>query len=97
MNKITYKPSPIDTSGIELPPELMAWADQIARNVHETWAQERIQEGWTYGETRDDSKKQTPCLVEYDKLSDEEKAYDMNTAFETLRLIVKLGFKISKN
>jgi len=97
MENLPYKPSPIDTSGIELPPELTALADQIARNVHETWAKERIQEGWTYGETRDDSKKQTPCLVEYDKLSDEEKAYDMNTAFETLRLIVKLGFKISKN
>jgi len=96
MKNNKYVPQPIDTSGVELPAELMALADVIARNVHEVWAQSRIKEGWTYSRKRNDDKKQTPCLVDYDELPDEEKAYDLNTAFETLRLITKLGFKITK-
>lgn len=97
MKRKEYIPQPIDTTGVELPAELMELADVIARNVHEVWAQARIREGWTYSNKRDDDKRQTPCLVDYDELSDEEKAYDLNTAFETLRLITKLGFKIIKS
>lgn len=97
MKRKEYIPQPIDTTGVELPAELMELADVIARNVHEVWAQARIREGWTYSNKRDDDKRQTPCLVDYDELSDEEKAYDLNTAFETLRLITKLGFKIVKS
>jgi ryanodine receptor 2 len=92
-----YNPQPIDTSGIELPAELMDLAETIARNVHDVWAKSRINEGWTYGEQRNDEKRQTPCLVDYDDLSEEEKAYDRNTSLETLRLITKLGFKITKD
>lgn len=97
MKRKEYIPQPIDTSGVELPAELMELADVIARNVHEVWAQARIREGWTYSNKRNDDKRQTPCLVDYDELNDEEKAYDLNTAFETLRLITKLGFKIIKS
>lgn len=91
-----YKPKPIDTSEIVLPEELNALVEQIARNVHEVWAKERIKEGWTYGPNRDDVKKTTPCLVDYDELPENEKEYDRKTALETLKLVCKLGYKISK-
>lgn len=96
MSKDKYIPHPIDTTGVELPADLLVLAETIARNVHDVWAQSRINEGWTYGEQRNDEKRQTPCLVDYDDLSEEEKAYDRNTSLETLRLITKLGFKITK-
>ena len=96
MSKDKYIPHPIDTSGIELPADLLDLAEIIARNVHDVWAQSRINEGWTYAEQRNDEKRQTPCLVDYDDLSEEEKAYDRNTSLETLRLITKLGFKITQ-
>ena len=91
-----YIPSPIDLDSVELPPELMALADAISKNVHEVWASGRISEGWTWGPVRDDIKRETPCLVPYEELSDEEKAYDWNTAASTLKLIVSLGFEIKK-
>jgi len=91
-----YKPAPIDTSTIVLPDELIALSEVIAKNVHEVWASERIKEGWTYGEKRDDEKKITPCLVPYEELPENEKEYDRQTAFQTLKLVVKLGYKISK-
>lgn len=92
-----YRPKPIDTSSIELPEELVELIERIAENVHENWAAGRIAEGWTYGASRDDTKKTTPCLVPYSELPEGEKEYDRNTAIQTLKLIVALGYKIENN
>lgn len=91
-----YLPNPIDTGSITLPEELLALTEKIAENVHEVWAQGRIREGWTYGESRNDALKTTPCLVPYDQLPDAEKQYDRSTALETLKLITALGYRIEK-
>ncbi len=91
-----YTPKPIDTSHIVLPKELLALTEKIAENVHENWSQGRIAEGWTYGPMRDDGRKTTPCLVPYAELTESEKEYDRNTAMQTLKLIVALGYKIEQ-
>ena len=91
-----YDPSPMDTNGIELPNELKKLSEEMAKNVHEVWAQNRISQGWSYGKVRNDELKHHPCLIPYEELPEVEKAYDRDTAFETLKLISKLGFKISK-
>lgn len=91
-----YVPQPMDTSDIQLPKELDVLIEQMAKNVHEVWAQSRMEQGWTYGEKRDDTLKTHPCLVAYEDLPEIEKAYDRDTALGTLKLISKLGFKISK-
>ena len=95
-NQNNYTPAPVDTNNVQLSEELMALAEDISKNVHEVWAQNRMNEGWTYGPVRDDQKRQTPCLVPYEELSEEEKAYDRNTALSTLKFIVALGFEIHK-
>ena len=96
MTTFPYIPNPIDTSGIKLSDELLQLVEQLARNVHENWAQGRINEGWTYGPERNDALKQHPCLIGYDDLPESEKEYDRNAAMETLKLILKLGWKIEK-
>ncbi len=92
-----YKPKPIDTSDITLPKELLDLTEKIAENVHDVWAAGRIAEGWAYGEKKDADRKTTPLLVPYGELPESEKEYDRNTAFETLKLIVKMGYRIEKN
>ena len=92
----TYTPAPLDTAGVELSPELLELTERIAANVHDVWAAARIAGGWQYGPARDDTRKLHPCLVPYDELTESEKEYDRKTAVETLKLIVKLGFKIVK-
>ena len=77
--------------------ELEYLVEEMAKNVHEVWSKTRIEQGWTYGEKRDDVLKQHPCLVPYEELPEEEKVYDRNSSVETLKLIMKLGFKISKD
>ena len=91
-----YIPKPIDTSAVSLPVELEPLVEQMAKNVHEVWAQKRIEEGWKYGEKRDDELRLHPCLVSYEQLPEIEKEYDRSTALETLKLIIKLGFTIEK-
>ena len=96
MVKKDYIPQPIDTSDIKLPDELETLVEQMSKNVHDVWAETRIQQGWTYGERRNDELKTHPCLVPYEELPESEKAYDRNTSIGTLKLIMKLGFTISK-
>ena len=91
-----YTPHPIETNDIELSDDLKMLTEQISKNTHEIWAKTRIQDGWTYGNERNDILKTHPCLVPYENLSEEEKEYDRNTSIGTLKLILKLGFKISK-
>ena len=97
MKQNNYTPHPIDTKDVALPKELEALAEDIAKNVHEVWAQTRISQGWTYGEERNDAEKKHPCLVPYEELPEEEKEYDRNTSIETIKLILKLGFKITRD
>ena len=90
-----YIPKPIDTSDIVLPKQLDGLIEQMSENVHEVWAESRMSQGWTYGKERNDALKQHPCLVPYKDLPEVEKAYDRDTALGTLKLIIKLGFRIS--
>ena len=92
-----YIPRPVDTDGIELPEDLLSLTEKIAENVHDVWAVGRMAEGWTYGPKRDDILKQTPGLVPYSKLTESEKEYDRNTALNTLKLVIALGYRIEKD
>lgn len=91
-----YTPKPIDTTDVELSEELLLLTEQLARNVHDNWAVGRLNDGWIYGPEQDDTLKKHPCLVDYDDLPESEKEYDRNTAMETLKTILKLGWEIAK-
>ncbi len=91
-----YRPAPIDTSDVELEPSLLELRELLAENVHELWSRQRLQEGWRYGKARDERAKEHPSLVQYSELPESEKVYDRQTAMETIKTIIKLGFKISK-
>lgn len=97
MKQKTYIPQPIETTDIKLPADLELLVEQMSKNVHEVWSETRIRQGWTYGEQRNDVLKTHPCLIPYEELPEEEKEYDRNTSVGTLKLILKLGFRIVKN
>ena len=91
-----YTPKPINTDDVTVSDGIKQLSELLAKNTHEVWAAARISEGWSYGEKRDDEKKLHPCLVPYDELPENEKDYDRRTSLETLRLIMKLGYRITK-
>lgn len=92
----TYNPKPIDLSDVELTEDLNELREAIAENAHDVWAVERQAQGWTYGEQRDDNKKETPCMVPYSQLPDSEKTFDRDMAMHTLKLVKKLGYDLVK-
>lgn len=96
MNTKEYMPNPVETSDVELPEALLPLIEEMARNVHEVWAKNRVAEGWSYGPVRDDEAKKHPCLVPYEDLPESEKDYDRATSQETLKLILKSGFVITR-
>jgi hypothetical protein len=91
-----YQPKPIDTANVTLNPEILALTEQLAENAHDLWAAQRLADGWQLGEVRDDAKKLHPCLIAYADLPESEKTYDRQTAMETLKAIVALGYHIEK-
>ena len=73
---MSYIPKPISTVHICLEQDILALGELLARNTHDVWAKERMDQGWTYGEARNDEKKEHPCLIPYEDLPESEKAYD---------------------
>lgn len=91
-----YEPQPVDLGSIELTDDLQELQEAIAENAHEVWAAARMKEGWTYGPVRDDTNKKHPDLIPYSALPDSEKEYDRQMAFDTIKLVKKLGFDLIK-
>lgn len=89
-----YEPHPIDVDDIPLDRDLEELQEAIAENAHDVWAKARINEGWSYGKERDDINRFHPDLVPYTALPDSEKEYDRIMAFNTIKLVKKLGFDI---
>lgn len=69
----------------------------LAENVHNRWMTGRIDQGWKYGPTRDDQKKEHPGIVPYEKLPEEEKEVDRQTVKATLSYLIENGYEIRKN
>ena len=91
-----YDPQPIDVTNYQLPNDIDDLIEAIAENSHDIWARQRMDDGWTYGEKRDDEHKKHPDLVPYSDLPEIEKKYDRITARGILQLIQRLGYKIEK-
>nr|XP_030130383.3 ryanodine receptor 3 isoform X9 [Taeniopygia guttata] len=94
LSQASFIPCPIDTSQIALPFHLEKIRDKLAENIHELWGMNKIELGWTYGKVRDDNKRHHPCLVEFSKLPETEKNYNLQMSTETLKTLLALGCHI---
>lgn len=55
----------------------LANPDATPIDQHESWSQQKLAEGWVYGEVKDTEKKTHPCLVaSYELLPVEQRAKD---------------------
>jgi class 3 adenylate cyclase len=93
---MTYRPKPVDTTHIELPPEIVDLTEWLAANIHDVWAGRRLAQGWQYGPQRDDQHKEHPSLKPYDELSQEEREYDRQTALQTIRALLASGWNLTR-
>ena len=91
-----YIPKPIDTSKIALPLEIVELTELLSKNVHEVWSAQKMLDGFSSLDEKAQSEKVHSNLVPYEALSEGAKQYDRNTALETIKVLIKLGFKIEK-
>lgn len=95
-NKNGYVPNPKSLSP-ELFPELFHdLLESMAENIHESWAYNKMQEGWTFGENHDRTKKKHPSLKPYSGLDESQKDYDRNTALATIAILINEGYITTK-
>ncbi|XP_067470582.1 ryanodine receptor 3-like isoform X7 [Thunnus thynnus] len=94
MSQASFIPTPVETSQIVMPPHLENVRDKLAENIHELWGMNKIELGWSYGKIRDDNKRQHPCLVDFSKLPETEKNYNLQMSTETLKTLLALGCRV---
>ncbi|XP_063865198.1 ryanodine receptor-like isoform X9 [Scylla paramamosain] len=92
---LVFVPKPVDTTSIQLPGYIEQVRDKLAENIHEMWAMNKIEQGWTYSERRDDLRLHHPCLTSFEKLPPSEKRYDATLALQTLKTVLALGYHIT--
>lgn len=69
----------------------------LAIEEHDDWCKEKIAQGWTYGEERDDEKLIHNYLVPWDDLSPEIQQYDIDPILNIPKLVQSIGLKIVKS
>ena len=54
----------------------LAHPDAPPSAQHEAWADDKVEQGWVYGETKDPEVRTHPCLVPYDDLPADQRVKD---------------------
>ncbi|KAJ8013934.1 hypothetical protein DPEC_G00035000 [Dallia pectoralis] len=94
ISPVAFTPNPVDISQVVLPLQLEHICERLAENTHELWVIDKIDEGWTYGPIRVETKKQEPCLVEFSSLPEQERIQSIQTSQDTLRTFLAFGIHI---
>jgi len=93
-----YTPHPEYVAHIKLPEDILPIADMLAENAHEIWAKGRLaeaEEKKAKGEAvnpYDD-----PFMKPFHELTKQQRKTDYTSALNTIKLLYKLGFSITKD
>ncbi|MCK9532223.1 MAG: RyR domain-containing protein [Gammaproteobacteria bacterium] len=71
-------------------------AEQFAKVLHEDWLNERRQNGWRYGEMRNDEDKTHPLIKEWSQLDESERDIKPKVIKDLIKVLQDNGFKITK-
>ncbi|MEM5788295.1 MAG: RyR domain-containing protein [Syntrophobacteraceae bacterium] len=66
----------------------------LAEEEHDLWMEFKFQQGWRYGEKRDDALRVHNCLIPYSKLGEKDREKDRNSVRNFPRIVDLAGFKI---
>ena len=68
--------------------------ETAASLIHEVWVRSKKADGWISGERRDDEKKQSPFLTDYNELPEGEKIKDRKIASCIVPLLNSIGISV---
>lgn len=69
-------------------------AERLTMQSHNRWVDDRVQQGWVLGETRNDKNKTHPLIKSWDRLSEEQKAIDYDLPKNMLDILEEFGYTV---
>ncbi len=91
---MSYVPKSPDLTTVAVPKDLIDLVEQLAEITHDNWVRQRLADGWTHGQRRDDLLKEHPCIVPYDDLPESEKEYDRKISLGVVQGMLALGYRV---
>jgi TrkA-N domain/RyR domain len=70
--------------------------EQLSRDEHERWVEQRRRDGWTYGPQRDDARKLHDGLKPYDELDEPTRDKDRDAVAQIPTTLAAAGFAIRR-
>lgn len=93
-----YTPHPEYVAHIKLPEDIVPIADMLAENAHETWAKNRLAEAKKKkAKGKDVTPNYDPFMKPFHELTKKQRKTDYTSALNTIKLLYKLGFSITKD
>ncbi|XP_057319083.1 ryanodine receptor isoform X4 [Microplitis mediator] len=89
-----YNPAPINTSSVVLNNDLNQIVQKFSEHYHDAWANRKLENGWTYGESWSDVNKTHPRLKPYNMLNDYEKERYKEPVRESLKALLAIGWSV---
>ncbi|XP_078000970.1 ryanodine receptor 2-like [Glandiceps talaboti] len=91
-----YLPQPIDTAGVMLSEDMIAFGERFAEHLHDTWCHDRFEEGWAHGEVENLNAKVSPILKPYRVLIPKEKERYREHIRESLKALLAWRWSIER-
>jgi ribonuclease HI len=66
----------------------------MAKQEHQRWIDEKIEDGWVYAPVRDDKKKHHDCIIEWEKLSEEVQNWDKEPVRNIIGVLDAVGYGV---
>ena len=76
---------------------LTAALEPMAEAEHNGWMAQRAQNGWTWGEVRNDGARRHPSMLPYAELSESEKSKDRNNVRHYPDFAARAGYRIVRS
>jgi hypothetical protein len=95
--KVGYEIRPTDDWEVAVPSFSEEEIETMAIAEHERWCKERIADGWTYAEERDNANKRHPDIEPWEKLDQPAKEKDREVVRELPTVLAREGLTITKS
>jgi hypothetical protein len=95
--ELGYELMPLRSWGTSAMPFTDDELELLAEREHERWKAERENDGWSYGEVRDNQLKRNPLLVPWRQLSAEAQAENLAAIRAMPEMLARAGFAVVRN